>query len=143
MSVLLDTNALVWFAAGDRIKDAALLEIARSQSERRLFVSAISAWEVALALQKPNPIRRPNLGGVDAASWFKAVIKSSPARVVPVNAAIAVEAANVTANYRISDPGDCHIVATARARRLTLITRDAALLALAKRDATALSALAC
>lgn len=141
--VLLDTNALVWFAAGERLNDGALLEIARAQSQARLFVSAISAWEVALALQKTNPTRRPNLGGADAASWFKSVIETSHARVVPVNATIAVEAASVTSSYRISDPGDCHIVATARVRRLMLITRDAALIALSKRDATALSALAC
>lgn len=141
--LLLDTNALVWFAAGAPMSQDSLAAIAEAQIDRRLFVSAISAWEVALALQKPRIERRPDIGGLDAAAWFKASIASSGARVINISAAIAAEAARVVSAYHVSDPGDCHIIATARCRRLTVLTRDSAMLALARKNTTALGAFPC
>ena len=140
---LLDTNALVWFAAGEPLKTEALVAIANAQARNELFVSAITAWEVALALQKPNADRRPNLGGLDAAAWFDAACEGAGARVVNVTSAIAVEAARVVSLYRVGDPGDCHVIATAMQRKLTIVTRDAAMLALSKREPKAPRVIVC
>lgn len=130
--LLLDTNALIWIVAGAPIAEEALFAIAEAQAERALFVSPITAWEAALAVQKPNPDRRPNLAGEDAATWFRRARRSTSARLVPIGARIALEAARVPAVYGSGDPGDCYIIATARVRGLTVVTRDGPMSALAE-----------
>lgn len=122
--LLFDTNALVWFVAEEPMEDEALFAIAEAQQANRLFVSPITAWEAALAVQKPNPERRPNLAGDDAASWFRRARRSTGARLASVSSAVALEAARVPAIYGSGDPGDCFIIATARVHDLTVVTRD-------------------
>jgi PIN domain nuclease of toxin-antitoxin system len=129
--LLLDTNALIWFVAGEAMEDDALFSIAAAQEEDCLFVSPISAWEAALAVQKANPARRPNLKGDDAATWFRNARRSTGARLVEVGSRIALEAARVPAVYGSGDPGDCYIIATARVRNLAIVTRDGPMTALA------------
>lgn len=109
-----------------------LIAIADARLEDRLFVSPISAWEVALAVRKSNPSRRPNLSGNDAAGWFRAGRAALGARLVPIGQSIALEAARVPALLGHKDPGDCFLLATARVRRLPLVTRDGAIDRLAK-----------
>ena len=93
--VLLDTNALIWLLAGDPLDEAALFVVAQAQADGMLFVSPISAWEAALALQKRNPVRRPNLGGLDAAEWFARGRRNLGARLATISQAVALEAARV------------------------------------------------
>ncbi len=54
-----------------------------------------------------------------------------------------MEAARVPEIYGYGDPGDCFLIATARVHKLTLVTRDARILALAALQPEYLSALAC
>ena len=63
--------------------------------------------------------------------------------MAPISSAIALEAAQVPANYGYGDPGDCFLIATARLNSLTLVTRDARMLALSERLSGYLSATAC
>lgn len=114
------------------MEDEALFAIAEAQAANSLFVSPISAWEAALAVQKPNPARRPNLAGDDAASWFKKARRSTGARLVSITGPVALEAARVPAVYGSGDPGDCFIIATARVRGLTVVTRDGPMTTLAE-----------
>jgi PIN domain nuclease of toxin-antitoxin system len=141
--LLLDTNALVWFSNGEPLEDIALFEIATAQAERSLFVSPITAWEAALALRKANPDRRPNLNGDDAATWFRRARQASGARLVPIGARIALEAARVPSIFGIGDPGDCYIIATARANDLIVVTRDGPMTALAQDQPDYLRLLQC
>jgi PIN domain nuclease of toxin-antitoxin system len=71
--LLLDTNAAIWFMARDKMAPAALEAIAESQSAGAIFVSPISAWEAAPALRKTHG--KPNLGGREAAQWFRELLK--------------------------------------------------------------------
>jgi PIN domain nuclease of toxin-antitoxin system len=72
-TVLLDTNAIIWFMASDPLEGPALAAIAAAQMASNVLISPISVWEAALAPRKPNG--RPNLGGRDAAQWFRAALK--------------------------------------------------------------------
>lgn len=121
---LLDTHALLWLVNGDNLSDEALDAIAESQAINALFVSPISAWEIALAAQKPALARRPNLQGNPAAAWFQEAVRVTGARIIPIHQRIALEAANVAEIYARKDPGDCILIATARVRRIPIITRD-------------------
>ena len=141
--LLLDTNALIWLLSGEPMAEAALFAIAEAQGEKQLFVSPISAWEAALAQQKPNPERRPNLNGADAAEWFRRGRRNIGARLATISQAIALEAARVPAIYGNGDPGDCFLIATARVRQLALVTRDRLIGELADREPGYLAVIRC
>ena len=102
----------------------ALYAIAEAQAADTLFVSPITAWEAALALQKSNHAKRPDLRGQDAATWFRRGRRSTGARLVPIGPRVALEAARVPAACGQRDSGDCYIIATARVSKLTIVTRD-------------------
>ena len=65
------------------------------------------------------------------------------ARLVPIHQKIALEAAEVVARTGHKDPGDCFLIATARVRRLPIITRDRVMRELAVADPTYLSVIEC
>jgi PIN domain nuclease of toxin-antitoxin system len=137
---------MIWLLNGSRLKESAIIEIAWAQVASSLYVSPISAWEAGLALQKSQVNKRPDLNGQDAAKWFSSGYRALDAKAIPIKFRIAVEAYRVPAiagNIDIRDPGDCYIIATARVRKLTLVTRDKKILKLAKRQPDYLTALAC
>jgi PIN domain nuclease of toxin-antitoxin system len=141
--LLLDTNALIWFVAGEPMTDEALVAIAMAQDGGGLFVSPVSAWEAALAVRKSNANKRPNLGGREAAPWFAYARRLTGAKLAPVTHRIALEAARVPAVYGRGDPGDCFIIATARVRRLRVVTRDGPMSELAANEPAYLSLVQC
>jgi PIN domain nuclease of toxin-antitoxin system len=122
--LLLDTNALIWVLSGEEIEAEAAVAISDAQSANSLFVSPISAWEADLAVQHRNPARRPNLSGQDAATWFREGRNRLSARLAKVGVQIAMEAARIPSAVGHADPGDCFLMATARSRGLTFVTRD-------------------
>jgi PIN domain nuclease of toxin-antitoxin system len=141
---LLDTHALYWLVSGtDDLTDAALIAIGEQQDAGTLFVSPITAWELAVAAQKPPGPGRPDLGGQLAREWFKEAVELTGARLISVHQRIAFEAANVATVYGRKDPGDCFLIATARVRRIPIITRDAAMIDLAQARPDYLSVIQC
>lgn len=141
--LLLDTNALIWFVAEEPMLPEALFAIADAQAGDALFVSPLSAWEAAVAVRKRNPDRRPNLLGDDAAAWFRRARRSTGARLATITASVALEAARVPAIYGSGDPGDCFIIATARVRKLAVVTRDGPMTTLAEAQPDYLSLIQC
>lgn len=133
IGLLLDTNALVWLLAGEAMTGEALVAIGDAQRADRLYVSTVSAWEAAVALRKPDPRRRPNLGGRSAEAWFRSALNLTGVRLVPVGRRIALEAARVPDVYGRGDPGDCFLIATARVKKVPIVTRDEAMRQLAAR----------
>jgi PIN domain nuclease of toxin-antitoxin system len=142
--LLLDTHALYWLVSGDEpLSDSALVEIGIAQAAGHLFVSPISAWELAVAAQKPRMAGRPNLGADPVDRWFRQAVKETAAKIVSIQHKIALEAARVVIATGHKDPGDCYLIATARARRISLVTRDAAILAISIDNPGYLPVLAC
>jgi PIN domain nuclease of toxin-antitoxin system len=132
--VLLDTHALYWLVSGvEALTNDALVAIGESQDQGSLFVSPITAWELSIAAQKPPAAGRPHLGTDPPAKWFREAVRATAARVVPIQQRIALEAAKVVTETGHKDPGDCYLIATARIRKVPLITRDAVMLDLATR----------
>jgi PIN domain nuclease of toxin-antitoxin system len=122
--VLLDTHALYWLVSGEeRLSDEALAAIGESQEAGTLFVSPITAWELALASRKASD--PTNFGDVSPEAWFRAAMRATLAKLVPIGQRIALEAATVPVLKGHKDPGDCYLIATARVRKIPIITRDA------------------
>ncbi|MCW4115548.1 type II toxin-antitoxin system VapC family toxin [Aurantimonas sp. MSK8Z-1] len=131
--MLLDTHAFYWLVSGDRaLSDEALIAIAISQSHGALFVSPISAWELAIAAQKPQHREPPQLK-TTISKWFRTAVRETAAKVAPINQTVAFAAAEVPVLTGHKDPGDCYLLATARVRKVAIVTRDSLMLGLAKR----------
>ncbi len=138
--LLLDSHALLWLVNDAPVRPGVLDAIEDAQALRNLYVSPITAWELGTAeLKRSN---RPGLG-MPPADWFRQALRQTGARLATITPAIAAEVASVPAIYGRADPGDCFMIATARLRRLHLVTRDAALLKLAATRPDYLQALPC
>jgi PIN domain nuclease of toxin-antitoxin system len=122
--LLLDTHALYWLVRGEFTDDLALVAIVEAQATRSLWVSPISAWELAIAAQKPPHASRPHLGDAAPQAWFREATRVAAARVAGIGQAIARGAAEVATELGHKDPGDCFLIATARVRRIPIVTRD-------------------
>jgi len=106
MPFLLDTCAILWLAGDPGRLSTKAREIVTDPSSE-LFVSAISAWEIAIKAQKGR-LDLPSPPG----PWWSLLLGSYPLREVPVSAAIAL--ASVTEALPQNDPADRIIVSTAR-----------------------------
>ncbi len=125
--LLLDTHALLWLVRGEFRTQAAQDAVEAAQDAGALYASAITAWELGVAELKRTG--RPELGMAPSV-WFRQALRATGARLATITSAIAAEAASVPAVYGRGDPGDCFLIATARVRRLSLVTRDGPILQL-------------
>jgi PIN domain nuclease of toxin-antitoxin system len=140
-AILMDTHALIWFANGDAMARPALDAILAAQQANAMYVSPISAWEASLASRKhTNPA---DLGGLAPSDWFRFILEIPGVRLTAITRRIALEAAQVPSIYGSGDPGDCFLIATARLRKVPLVTRDGPIIALSRANPGYLSAIFC
>lgn len=138
--LLLDTHALLWLVRGQFRTQAAVDAVAAAQDADTLYASAITAWELGTA-----DLKRTNRPELDMAPglWFPLALRRAGAKLATITPAIAAEAAFVPAIYGRGDPGDCFLIATARVRGLSLVTRDGPILQLALARPAYLQVLEC
>jgi PIN domain nuclease of toxin-antitoxin system len=123
---LLDTHALYWLVtAVNTLSAEAVIAIAENQVAGTLYVSPITAWELAIASRKSAHRGPPDLGTKSPSKWFSDVVAAAGAKIVPIKQRIACEAAAVATDTGHKDPGDCFLIATARIKKVPIITRDA------------------
>jgi PIN domain nuclease of toxin-antitoxin system len=122
--VVLDTHALLWLVTQpETLHEDALVAIAAAQESGTLFVSPITAWELAIAVNKKA--NAPDIGNVAVRDWFRAAVAATSCKLVPIGSAVALEAATMIAVTGHKDPGDCYIIATARYKKAPVVSRDA------------------
>jgi len=114
--MLLDTCTLLWLVSNsDHLSSAARAAI---QDHRgRLFVSAISAFEIGIKARKrklslPQPVDR----------WFSAAVKFHGLRELVIDGAIASRSTLLPPLH--ADPSDRLIIATSQIHHLTILTPD-------------------
>ena len=122
MSVLLDTNALIWLLDDDvELGKRATEEIEQAMRAGELLTSAASFWEVAMLVGKKRiALDRP------VYRWRFDALRSG-IREVSLDGDLAIEAVALPDLH--GDPMDRFIVATALRTRATLVTSDARILA--------------
>ena len=122
MSVLLDTNALIWLLKDDeKLGSVAAHRIDEALHSSRVLVSATSFWEVAILVAK----KRIALDtGVD--QWRVGALRFG-IEEIPLDSESAVHSVGLTGLP--ADPADRFIVAMAIRMRAELVTSDARLLA--------------
>jgi len=117
--LLLDTHVIVWAAADARRLDAKVAELL-TDSENECWMSAVSAWEIAMLAERGRVELRP-----DVERWLAKAVAGLGLHEAPLTAAIAVESRRFS--VPTEDPADRFIAATARVHGLVLVTADAAL----------------
>lgn len=129
---LLDTHTFYWLVtAVETLSEEALIAIADNQTAGTLYVSPITAWELTIASRKPAHRDPPNLDAKSPAQWFSKAVAATGTKIVPIRQRIACEAAAVVMDTGHKDPGDCYLIATARIKKVPIITRDTVMLDLA------------
>lgn len=117
--IVLDTHALVWWAAGDaQLSCPAREAIEAEGQDGEILVSAISAWEVAM-LAKAGRLAL----SMDAEAWLDTVAQVPAIRFVPVDVRISVQSVDLPGDFH-KDPADRIIVATARHHSAPLVSAD-------------------
>lgn len=116
--VLLDTHTLLWLASNpEEVSPAAREVLARKTC--RIYVSAASAWEIAIKT------RLGRLDGDPLLSAWPEIIGDMSATDLPIETADAILAGGMAWQHR--DPFDRMLVAQASRRNITLATRDSAI----------------
>lgn len=115
--ILLDTCVLLWLLAEPQ-KLSARAHRVIAESRGTLTVSAISAFEIALKVQK----RRLVLP-LPAEEWWSTTLAHHGVECIPVSAEIAL--ASVALPQHHHDPADRIIIATAAHHAAMVVTSDA------------------
>lgn len=112
MKLLLDTHALIWWLKNDPtlFKGA---KKAISNPDNLVFVSAASAWEIAI---------QKSLGKLDAPDDLETQINQHNFRPLPITIAHGVIVGKLPWHHK--DPFDRIIIAQAMCESMTVITRD-------------------
>ena len=110
MRLLLDTHVLIWWDAGQRLSAAAAKAI---EDADEVFVSAASAWEIAI---------KSALGKISSARSIADAAAESGFEELPVSFAHSAQLALLPLHHR--DPFDRMLVAQAMVEGVTLVTRD-------------------
>jgi PIN domain nuclease of toxin-antitoxin system len=121
--LVLDTHVFVWAAEGLRISARVSKRINAAADANRLYVAAITLWEIAMGAHTGRIRIRGNV-----LDWIEEALPAVGVAVASTEPAIAVDSVDLPGNWAHGDPADRMIVATARHLDATLITADSAIL---------------
>jgi PIN domain nuclease of toxin-antitoxin system len=117
--IVLDTHALIWWVTGDALlSPPALAAIEQQLSGGEIIISAITAWEIAMLVERERLVL-----SMDVAAWLTTVAAIENVKFLPVDNDIAIKSATLPGEFH-KDPADRMIVATARQLAAPLITKD-------------------
>ena len=118
--VLLGTCALIWLGNEAPLKEEARDAIREAARSHALLISAVSVWELSLAVQRrKNPLRLLP----DIRRWLMDLAGQPGMRRLPLDFEHALGAASLPEPFH-QDPADRLLVAQAREMDLPIVTRD-------------------
>lgn len=119
MTVLLDTHFWIWWVTGqDMLTKAERTALGKAAQSGELALSAISLWEA----QMLHARGRLELE-IPFDSWLLQASAAAVVELVPIDVGVILALNKLPESFH-GDPADRIIVATARARNLSLATRD-------------------
>jgi PIN domain nuclease of toxin-antitoxin system len=114
--LLLDTCALLWLVDNqDKLSEKAKWHIAKSAGS--LYISAISAFEIAIKVEKKK-LFLPK----EPSEWFALALKLHGIIEIPLRSEHLIQSAQLPAYH--NDPADRMIIATAKCEKYKIITPD-------------------
>lgn len=118
--ILLDTHTLLWWVNGDaaRLSSPAVEAIEAELDQGRLYVSSISAWEIAMLVMHGRIALNAGVG-----EWLARVIQIPALQFVPLDNRIAITSTELPGEFH-KDPADRFIVATALTLSVPVVSAD-------------------
>lgn len=117
--ILIDTHVLLWWLSNpEQLSKKAIHTIEKTISDDTIYVSSISAWEIAMLVEKKRLVLTMGVN-----DW---IIRSEALpfiKFVPINNSIAIKSVQLQGDIH-SDPADRIIVATALLMNAQLVTKD-------------------
>lgn len=124
--IILDTHTLIWWVNGNTDLSPSAHAAIENELERddgEILVSAITAWEIALLVERG---RLTLSMSVD--DWLGEVAQINGVHFSPVDVLTAVESTRLPGEFH-KDPADRMIVALSRHHNADLVTADSKILA--------------
>lgn len=118
--IVADTHILLWWFSSqrDKLSPAALDALESERNGGTIYVSSITAWEIAILVD------RGRIGlGRDVFSWLAEVNLLDAIRFVPIDNEIAISSTQLGPEFH-KDPADRYIVATCLKLSAPLVTAD-------------------
>lgn len=121
--LLLDTHVWIWLMSGDpKLSASFITAIDRGQEEERIFLSAISIWEIGMLVEK----KRLTLA-MDCLDWVEKSLALPGVNLLPISPRIAIQSTRLP-GIQHGDPADRFLIATAIEENAVLVTQDLRLL---------------
>lgn len=117
--IVLDTHAWIWWISDPSLLSESAKSIIDAEvAERKIFISSISAWEIAIL------VSRGRLKMTMSANDWVAASEALPFfNFVPVTNSIALKSVNLPGTLH-NDPADRIIISTALSLGASLVTKD-------------------
>lgn len=116
---VLDTHIWLWWVSNpENLSSRAAKAIKQAISVNAVYISSISAWEVAMLVEK-NRLKL----SVDVRDWIRKTEALSFVQFIPVDNTIALRSTSLPGKLH-QDPADRIIIATAMVMGAKLITKD-------------------
>ncbi|KQR76462.1 twitching motility protein PilT [Burkholderia sp. Leaf177] len=117
--IVLDTHTLIWWVSNDpSLSKKAKLAIERERAGGEIVVSTITAWEIAMLVE-----RETLAFSMDVEHWLAQVQQIPGVRFEPIDVEISTRSVKLPGEFH-KDPADRLIVATARKFGAPLVTKD-------------------
>lgn len=116
-SYLLDTCTVIWIANGEPLSQPAVDQLS-SDRDGRLYISPITAWEVAQLVAKGKLAL-----SINPQVWYERLFDSPDIVQAELSPSVLISSTTLP-DLTITDPADRILIATAREFGFTLVTRD-------------------
>ena len=117
--IVLDTHSLIWWISGSkRLPATAKAAISKAKLRRAIYVSSISAWEIAMLVKKKRLQLKWEIN-----EWLEKVEALPFLKFLPVTNKVAVDSVLLSGNPP-ADPADRIIISTAINLDCSLISGD-------------------
>jgi PIN domain nuclease of toxin-antitoxin system len=118
-SLVLDTHIFLWIMNDDpRLLTPTRDIISKAAQRGRLYLSAISLWEIAVLERKGRITLHQS-----CLRWIESALAAPSIELIELSPEIAVESCSLPGEFH-GDPADRIIVATARCLGVPLVTSD-------------------
>ena len=129
LNILLDTHTWIWlFSGSSELSKEAVDFIDNAGSKGKVFISAISVWELSMLVAKDRVALSEPIQ-----TWVKNSFDQPGVNLSAMSSEIAIESSFLPGDFH-GDPADRIIVSTARIDNLILLTRDRKILRYAKQS---------
>src|SRR5688572_18764845 len=119
MPLLLDTCTAIWISEDAPLTDEAVEAMDQAgDAGTPALISPITAWEIGLLIAKGR-LALP----IDAGVWFNRLVQTANLDLAELTPEVLIASSFLPGNPP-RDPSDRIMIATARARSLTVVTRD-------------------